>query len=292
MNYRSAIKSLWQSIFRGSPEDLAGYLLLKLLPKKVRQNILKNFYNFDYRHGRIINLLRKGLVLEYYRDSDEKKAIMNRKYFWGAKAGSNWHEMKRKLLSDPIKYKQEFLPERQPLVQKLKYILKRNPSYEALYEIGTGNGMFLDYLCQNLSALGVKKFVGIDINREQIRRNKNLFKNDSHLKFTAGEAGQKITEERNKNIIVISSGTLECFTRVELEALFSRLSHVNGKVLVGLIEPVSINLERDFESVPRGNTFFSHNYPFLLSKFGFREIFKKQIRYSPDRSTLILLAGK
>ena len=68
----------------------------------------------------------------------------------------------------------------------LSELLSEDPQYDAICEIGTGNGMYLDYLAKELPKL--KSFTGLDINGDQINE-KILFYNQVVVAATRSSPG-------------------------------------------------------------------------------------------------------
>lgn len=191
----------------------------------------------------------------------------------------------------PDGYKNNFLKQRVPLVKFIKRFLKQKPNFHTICEIGTSNGVFLDYLSKELQNTSIQKFVGIDINQKQIAENRAKYKENKLLLFKYSEAANWIRKSGKAGTIFIGCATFQCFTQEELELLLN-LMKKRAPIALGISESVNMDLKKDFQSSPRGNTFFSHNYPYLLKKYGYKTMGQTTQYHNPEKShsTVILLA--
>jgi hypothetical protein len=211
-------------------------------------------------------LFRNELVRQYYAMDEAAQRELNHGMLWGGSAGPVWHEAMRKRFADPERFRNEYLPRRASLVRLLEAALEKSPGrFPAICEIGTGNGLFIDYLSKTLR--GVERFVGCDINSEQIRRNRDIYR-DSKVEFV--DNLDDVLDSFSTGVILVSVGTFEYFTRPELEGFLARLrAKFDGRVAIGLSEPINMDLDSETESKPRGWTMFSHNYRHILRSGGY-----------------------
>jgi len=56
----------------------------------------------------------------------------------------------------------------------------------------------------------------------------------------------------------------------------------NRQAAFAIAEPVNMDLDRETESRPRGNTAFSHNYPHLFRTTGYELLFTRVEPVNPD----------
>lgn len=149
------------------------------------------------------------------------------------------------------------------------------PNFATICDIGTGNGLFLNYLADQLPE--VQRFVGIDLNKEQLLENKIAFEG-TKLEFAHEEVFDWIVHRKSDDgIIFVLSETFQFFTQNELEDLLSFISNGPSPIAVAITEPiVDFDLSTEFASIPRGNLGFSHNYPYLFEKHHFC-VFRKEI---------------
>ena len=226
--------------------------VLVLLPERFQKNLYPHSFcgNVFFK-----KLIQPVLVAEYHAQDDNLIRARNRAWLWGSKAGKKWHEGKKKVYSDAF-----FANNRGELIEQIQILLKHG-QYHVICEIGTGNGIFLDFLCRQHPQIDT--FIGIDINADQIKENKTNIRNEK-VTFVHGETDDFIRQFEDDHIVFVSCGTFECFTQKELMEFFSLVKERFLKAAIILQEPVQIDLQNQFDSVPRGNFAYSHNYPFLL----------------------------
>ena len=245
--------------------EYAGRVLVAVLPRRVLARFENEFFNTTATEGQFARTIRAGLNRRFYAQPDAEQRRLNRERLWGGQAGVEWHEQQRRLHGggEPG---EAFLRYRRPLVEQLQALTAADGRYTTVCEIGTGNGLFLDYLSRQLPSIG--RFVGIDINQAQIARNKEVYAG-TRLEFVSEEVDRWLASQVTGPTIFVAAGTLECFTQTELVDLFQRVRALAVPCAIGLCEPVNVDLASATLSAPRGNTMYSHNYPRLLSAAGY-----------------------
>ena len=259
------LKQAWFSVFRDHPRAYVGRLLIALLPRRVLARFHEAFFSNQQSEGQIARTVRAGVNRAYYSQDEREQRRLNRERFWGGAAGAAWHEKQRQQHGGDAP-SDEFLRYRRPFVEQLKALLAADGRFATLCEIGTGNGLFLQYLSRELPQ--VQRFVGIDLNREQVARNREVFAG-SALEFVGGEVDEWLASGIAGPTIFVAAGTLECFTQAELLDLLTKIQALRVPAAMALCEPVNIDLHSVTASAPRGNTMYSHNYPHLLRSAGY-----------------------
>ena len=236
--------------------------VIKLL-KKIR-NFLKRFLGkilpksyhvfFSDKNGFLIEIIRNELNRLYYSKADEEMKRFNREKLWGSETAAKWHAQKRKEGRSKA-----FLKFRTPLV----FQISKLTGLHTICEIGTGNGMFLEYLSEQVP--NIKRFVGIDLCKPQILENREIYKN-TKLEFIYGEVTDWINTCENGTIFV-SDGTFEYFTQKELQELVDFIYAKVNPTAIAIAEPTNLNLATEIISKPRKNIAYSHNYLYLFSKY-------------------------
>ena len=265
-------KHMWYAIFNHPPYAYLGSIILPFIPKTYRMNMEVDFFSGNAPKGMISHLVRSGINAKYYSSSDEQKRKMNREYFWGAESGRKWHDFKKKIYSDKNK-KEEYIRHRKPLLSQILELCSNNSEFNTVCEVGTGNGMFLDYLSKNVQ--GVDNFIGVDLNKEQISENQRTYNNK--LQFVHSEIMDYLHQMKSDNVIIVAIGTFEYFTEEELRELFDLLKSKFKYVAIAIHEPINLDLNSELSSKPRGNIAYSHNYPYLVEHSGYT-IFKKDVQ--------------
>ncbi|MGH9371332.1 MAG: class I SAM-dependent methyltransferase [Vicinamibacterales bacterium] len=266
---KQVARHVWMSVFSTHPYEYAARAawlgaLVRRLPRSYVADIERGV--FTGRGGLLGAIVRGELERKYYA-SPEGAQQQRIRDLWGGEAGRAWHADKQALYSDRERFAREFLPFRQPLIAALRDLVAGDGRYHTLCEIGTGNGMFLRHLSEQLPSM--RRFVGIDLSVAQIDANRETYR-DTRLEFLSAEALDWITREATAGTLFVACGTLECLTGPELHALLRRVSTACSPGAFGIVEPVSFDIDRERESRPRGAMTFSHSYPSVFEACGFR----------------------
>ena len=257
-----------------------GWLLYQVTPGPVRSACLNDFFAGQKPTGWIWNLLRKEIVRRYRALSDSEKRRLNRTLFWGGKPGVHWHQLKKEQYSDPQKFQTEFLRFREPLVRQIENLISVFPEYRTICHIGTGHGLLLNYIHQQLP--GLRRHVGLDICEEQIEINRRAYAGKG-LEFVHGEVLEWLASQPDKRgIIFVAVGTFQYFTPPELQEFMQTVRQQSSPAAIALSESVNMRLTSATEAQPRGDIGYSHPY---------MEIFRRE-RYFLFQHHLESIDGK
>lgn len=192
-----------------------------------------------------------------------------------------WVKQGKEIFSSNNSFQNNFLPNCTFLLDivKERFLNKETP-FETLVEIGTGNGDVLNYLESNFPE--IDKFVGIDLSSEQIKINKEKYKENLKLEFVASDIFEWVkTEGRGNTIFMTSNGVFEYFTEHQLKEFINYTFNL-GAVFFIIIEPTVVN--HNFELNPNSIVYgheksFSHNYSKIFQDSGFNILHhsKKQL---------------
>jgi Methyltransferase domain len=264
---KTALKRLWYRVFRDHPYLYLGRLVLPLCSRAYLRRVQDDFLVHPQLQSLVRRIVEAGLSARYFAQDDAAIARANRASFWGGTAGRRWHQMKAEGLSDPQRLRWEFEEFRAPILRHLRS-LAGSGAYTTVCEIGTGNGLFLEYLSR-FPGLDSLRFVGIDLNREQIANNQAVLAND-RLSFECVEAVEWIQRNRPEGTIFLTHDALHHFTSTELRRMLEAIARLKGAALVAS-EPVDRGLPADVLSKPRGGIgiTFSHNYTAYLRDLGY-----------------------
>jgi SAM-dependent methyltransferase len=138
-----------------------------------------------------------------------------------------------------------------------------------IMQIGCAGGGELYYLAKRFPQI---KFIGIDLNKNAIDKNRELYKDISNIEFISGD----IFTENFLNVyrpqLVFTSGTAEYFTEEELRKYIDSAKKEGVNIML-FYEPITIssfNYKEDTRSKPRGGMAFNHNYSFHMNQFDFQ----------------------
>lgn len=262
---KNQLRRIWYQFFSDHPDSYFGRFLLKILPLSFISQCYYEIFPGRESKGFFADIIKREICRQYYLQSDEAIRRTNKEKFWGSGPGKDWHNFIKLLYTDREKFNKEFLSHRTHLISHISKLLSISNNYSVICDIGTGNGMLLNYLSKKFTS--VKKFVGIDLNKEQILENRITYK-DIHLEFVHAEITNWIHTNGEKGTIFVSCGTFLYFTQNELQELFKAIGQLSPSAVV-LNEPVNLDLKTEIVSRPRGGLAFSHNYPYLLKQCGY-----------------------
>lgn len=198
--------------------------------------------------------------------------------FWAGPGGAKFSE------SAEIagRFEQWFLREHARPVEFLQAELAGR-TCPALCEIGSGNGLALEYLSRQLPDIG--RFVGIDINAHATRENARRWRDDARLGFVNADAVRWIEDNAGRDWTYFSNaGVLEYFPEDKVRHLYRVTAERGGWWLI--TEPVYAGYDLDTEtrSRPHGSEFsFCHNHPHLLRETGWEVVDQYQTEVSGMR---------
>ena len=198
--------------------------------------------------------------------------------FWAGPGGARFSASAE--IAD--RFEQWFLREHARPVQFLQTELDGRQS-PALCEIGSGNGLALEYMSRQFPQIG--RFVGIDINAQATRDNARRWQDDNRLGFVNADALQWITDNAGTDWTYFSNaGVLEYFPEQKVRELYRVTGERGGWWLI--TEPVydGYDLDTETASRPHGSEFsFCHNHPHLLQQSGWEILDQYQTEVSGMR---------
>jgi protein-L-isoaspartate O-methyltransferase len=266
------LKALWYRIFRDHPYAYTGRVVVALCRsgylRYVQQDLLENPRPKTLWR----KLIKAGLTWRYFSQDEAILRATNREQFWAGRDGRAWHLMKTGTLSDAARGHDEFENFRAPIVAQLRNLLRSDHAYSVLCEIGTGNGLFVQYLSRAAGLESLRRFVGLDVNREQIAHNRAALATD-RLSFECMDVGEWIDAEPRKGTVFLTHDTLHLFTPAEVQLTLGTMRRAARSAIV-LSEPIDPRLPATVLSRPRGGIGigFSHNYAAYLARSGYRII--------------------
>lgn len=266
---KKSLKKAYYRFFRKHPYTYLGKAILPFLSKEAKDRYYEDFFLNKYKGIRkaLRDSVRYAIDDMYYSMDEARRRDMNKKVFWG-RYGKAYHDLKKDQFSDSEAFDKIFLRTRGPLVNNLSAMLEKEGGYKKLCEIGTGNGILLDYLSRNLS--GIDKFIGLDLSEETINKCRTDYKDNTRLEFRNLEVLEYINRDYKEPTIFVAYDTLRYFTAQELEDTLRQIRSKNQKTLFAIGESVlSMDLKKDFESKPLVFIAYSHNYPHLFRRSGF-----------------------
>jgi hypothetical protein len=261
------LKGFWFSVFEKNPQTVLGNFLYPLMTARV-QKIRTSF--FVQREDDFLDrCLRAAINDRYYNQDEETISRENRAKFWGASHSRAWHEHHESEAARNYAARMRF---HTPLIEWIKAYVRTN-KVQIICDVGTGMGHFLFILREEVSKVSMCKFMGLDLNQECIdgANQKNHYQN---VFFLRGDAEEFISKYGVPNTLFVFCGTMEYFTQKELERILELIKGIKPAA-IAIGEPINLDLASEFDSRPRGNIAYSHNYVHLFDKHGYRVVEKR-----------------
>lgn len=269
--------------FAGGLERSAGRLLTALLPsqtERVRSNP-------EAARGILGRLLRAGVRARLGERGDLSALASYHWDFW-KRGGRVFH-------ADHLKrFETHFLGHHVQIIDVLEqYLRESEVKYSRLFEIGCGSGQVLEYMAARFPELD--SLTGVDLSPEQVRYNRQRYP-CPRLQFVAANALDWVGEAAEPyGIYLTNGGVLEYFTGEQLLNMFRQIAGRCAPSLFVAIEPLDarFNLATDTESRTYGSELsFTHNYPVLLQRAGFKVHTQREVTVGGYRWLLLLAATR
>jgi len=268
-------------------KKIFGTFLITLFPKKAARLEKRGLTIPDPKFNIIERQMRFAILNKAETKNNYDKLSKIHKEYWINK-GTDVFAWNNSFVTN-------FLPNCAFLLDILKdKFFQNEPQFDTLVEIGVGNGDVLHYLESNFPK--INKFIGIDLSLEQIKINKDKYKEHAKLEFVQADVSEWIKKEGRKNtIFMTANGVFEYFTETQLRELIEFSSSLGG-VLFVVIEPTVIaqNFVENPNSIVYGiEKSFSHNYAKIFQDYGFtiHHHSKKVLQPGADIQMDYILAG-
>ncbi len=133
------------------------------------------------------------------------------------------------------------------------------------------------------------KFIGIDLNKNAIEKNRTFYKDLTNIEFITGDIFMDNFLKIYNPQLVFTSGTAEYFTEDELKKFIANVKKEDVNIVL-FYEPItttSFNYREDIQSKPRGGMAFNHNYSFYLKQFDF--LVKEDFEILPAQQGIVMV---
>lgn len=202
--------------------------------------------------------------------------------FWRSEAANFFYDRFRG------RFEHSFLGPHHIIVDKLAEQV-RSGRFSALIEVGCGDGRVLDHCATAMPELDA--LVGLDINPAIIAENRKTWAGNPRLSFQCGDATKWLDSLVGDGTILMTyGGVMEYLDQASLMRVYRTVAK-HRNVAVAMVEPLSP--DHDLALQPESFTFgvensFSHNYPHLLKRAGFKEVFSQEMDWDGVRWILML----
>lgn len=180
------------------------------------------------------------------------------KSYWKSNWGTRWH-------NDRLKDNQDCIDFSDCIYENVK-----NQKFDLMIEIGCGAGNLMQPISQKM--INSKKFIGIDINKKQIKVNIERYQHNDNIEFVCTDIQDYISNTNFDNVLIVSQNTLDYFEVKHLESLFFQLYNHSDNVTIAVSthkEYLSIS-EKGVEVKEHNFTVYKHNYDLLLKEAGYK----------------------
>ncbi|NQU41030.1 MAG: class I SAM-dependent methyltransferase [Lentisphaerae bacterium] len=279
---RFSLRQWSQDSAKQKAKGWLGRVLMRLFPARAALLQKSDFTHHGRRASLLNRLIGAGIAYQALRHRDFGRLGEYHRKFWGGEHAKAYHA------DAPERFEAVFLRYYTPLIDALEGVLEPAGIGATFCEIGSGAGLLVDYLARRFTS--AERLIGIDLDPVTTAEARAAFP-DSKLEFIAADALDYIGAHGRPNWVYLTqNGVLEYFDPDAIERFF-RLVAAQKPAVVALIEPVGMNhdLDAQQDSCPYGQEFgFSHNYPYLLEKNGFRIVYRHEELVFGVRFLLIL----
>lgn len=137
-----------------------------------------------------------------------------------------------------------------------------------IMQVGCAGGGELCHMAKRYPQI---KFIGIDLNKNTIEKNRETYKEFTNIEFIEGDIFTRDFFKEYMPQMVFTSGTAEYFTEDELINFIAKAKEENVDIIL-FYEPITrtiFDYSEEIRSKPRGGMAFNHNYSFHLKQFDF-----------------------
>ncbi|MDA2913805.1 class I SAM-dependent methyltransferase [Acidobacteriia bacterium AH_259_A11_L15] len=266
---RRLLRLVWYRFFSHHPHHYLGALIWASMGSGARHRFTSRLLKTASLYEGVVSrcLCTYWTDCYYTQYIDSATTPEPNRQLWGGGSGTEWH---LNTLAYYTQRKDEFEREYGPLLGWLSERLAAE-EYDWVIELGCGNGMLIERIAERASHLSCR-FVGLDINAKIIALNRQRYRESRVGYYEYRTLQDFLSPGRPSSLLLLANGTLQCFTEKELSLCLAWLTnHISRGALVvrDMTRPDLAHQER---SQPAGGLAFFHNYAFLFSQAGLKNI--------------------
>jgi trans-aconitate methyltransferase len=165
----------------------------------------------------------------------------------------------------------------------------KHDNFSEIIEIGCAAGNFINCISKKIE--NCKKFIGLDINKKQIKKNIENYQGRKDVDFVYADIEDYIFQAKlGDNILFASQNTLDYFTQDRLERIFELIYKTFGQVEIAVsthkryakLKSSALNEEHNF-------TAYHHNYVLLFENANYNV---RSIDFEKDSGKVVIFASK
>ncbi|MAF85427.1 MAG: hypothetical protein CL875_02945 [Dehalococcoidales bacterium] len=277
-----AVSILW----RGALAMILGAIVCKLpLFRQYKRHLLSTWHDFDKRKG-VDNLLFGPLFnfwirFEYLREKDPDKRESLKELAMGGNSGRKCAKQADAIPLDfNAKIGDMTFNEAFPMFSEIENILEGAKARLIVIQVGSSSGREIAYFAHKYPA---HTYIGADICQEiaDYASSAHQSQNLSFRTLSAKHISQLLSEYKNENILIFSSGALTYMQPEHLPVFFSSVANMaSAKILLN--EPGRENRGKLPDEVAgsmwRGNFTYTHDYKFYAEKANIKTVKSRVIR--------------
>lgn len=200
------------------------------------------------------------------------------KNYWQSDASCKWHGKRQKEAHN------DFDTFAQAFCEKINGL-----NFQTVIEVGTGAGTCINLISKKLTSCN--RFIGIDINQQQINENKKAYENIYNVEFVYMGIEKYIKENKLDNVVIVAQNTFDYFDKKELEKLFALIYRKMDNVAIAVSTfGKNKKLGDSVESHEADFKVFNHNYYALLESAGYELM--DTTPYGDDEDSVIVVGHK
>lgn len=179
------------------------------------------------------------------------------KSYWASASSNKWHAARQ---TDAYSDFNNFA---NAICAKLE-----NVEITTLIEVGTGAGTLISILSKKLNRC--KKFIGLDINKEQINNNNKFYKDNQKLEFIYEDIAEYVHKNDLNNCAIVAQNTFDYFKKQDLESLFLGIYETSSNITFLIsASACSSGIADSIERKEADFKVYYHNYAALLQAAGY-----------------------
>ena len=261
---------------------LVGELLLGCLPARGRKVLAEGD---PMQFSRLDRLLLAGHIARARKTGEWAPLSQVQQRFWSGQGGMLFNSVRD--VAD--RFESWFLGKHQAIVEALAAEIGDGSGWLALNELGSGNGLALDYLSRRFPALPMLR--GIDLNSEAATANTARYAN-GRLQFITAEASAWVAGNAGPQCIWFSNaGVLEYLPEASVACIYQTIAKTGAPALFALVEPLaaSHDLHTHHHSlINEGEHSYSHNHAVLLKAAGWSLCYQTEMPLAGLRWQLLV----
>lgn len=284
-------------LWRGALAMTLGALICQLpFFSQYKRHLLSTWYDFGKRKG-IDNLLFNPLFnfwirFEYLKEKDPDKRESLKELAMGGSSGREWA---KHYDSIPLDFNSKVgdltFNEAVPIFNEIENILEGAKTRLLIIQVGSSSGREIAYFAHKYPA---HTYIGTDICQEiaDYASSAHQSENLSFRKLSAKNISRLLSEYKNDDILIFSSGSLQYVQPEHLPVFFNSIANTpSAKILLN--EPGRESRGKPIDemggSIWRGNFTYTHDYRFYAEKANTKTVKSKVIRayFNVDKNRIL-----